>query len=410
MFYESEFLFFKNEIESSRIKTVTITESYVPDTIDMGIRKFLHLENDYKELFNTDIITENENIITKVTDPFLCNYTLIPLPDTAEKTIFVIGPYAKKLVSKEEIRKNATKYGIAPELIKQIEKYYSAVAYLPDDGNLSTLVNCFGEVIFGSMENFVVINKSIDDISDTSFITKTASDNKNDDPWLSVQLAERKYAVENALLYAVSQGLLNKAEMFFANIAPSKVLEPRHPDPLRNAKNFMIVLNTLLRKAVERGSVQPVYIDEVSSDFALKIEASSNLDECDDLFRYMVRKYCRLVNKHSQKGYSLPVQKVITRIDTDITADLSLKEIARLLNVNPSYLSTLFKKETGMTLTDYVNKKRVERAKQLLHTTNMQIQLIAQNCGILDVNYFTKMFKKYTGKTPNEYRKSVLKQ
>ena len=118
----------------------------------------------------------------------------------------------------------------------------------------------------------------------------------------------------------------------------------------------------------------------------------------------MVRKYSRLVQKHSQKGYSLLVQKVITCIDTDITADLSLKTQAKLLNVNPSYLSTLFRKETGVTLTDYVNQKRVERAKQLLKAGNTQIQTVAQNCGMLDVNYFTKIFKKYTGVTPKEYR------
>lgn len=405
MFYKAELTFFKKVIERMRIKTVIITESNVPDTIDLGIRKFLKLESDYNELFNTDIIPENRNEIIKVLDPFLCNYTFIPLPDAEEKSVLVIGPYVKQLVSSEEIRKKATEYGISHNLVKQLEKYFNSVAYLPDDGNLLTIINCFGEVIFGSLENFSVNTKNIDDISDTSFFTRITNSDKTEDPWLSVQIIERKYEAENALLNAVSQGLLHKAEMFFANIVPSKVLETRHPDPLRNAKNFMIILNTLLRKAAERGAVQPVYIDEVSSALAVKIEATSSLEECDELFRYMVRKYCRLVNKHSQKGYSLLVQKVITRIDTDITADLSLKESAKLLNVNPSYLSNLFKKETGLTLTDYVNQKRVERAKQLLQTTNMQIQAVAQSCGILDVNYFTKLFKKYCGKTPNEYRK-----
>lgn len=107
------------------------------------------------------------------------------------------------------------------------------------------------------------------------------------------------------------------------------------------------------------------------------------------------------------KGYSLLVQKVITRIDSDLTTDLSLKTQAHLLDVNPSYLSTLFKKETGLTLTDYVNKKRVENAVFLLNTTTMQIQTIAQYCGIADVNYFTKIFKKYIGKTPKEYRGDI---
>ena len=87
-----------------------------------------------------------------------------------------------------------------------------------------------------------------------------------------------------------------------------------------------------------------------------------------------------------------------------MTADLSLNAQAGLLNVNSSYLSTLFKKETGTTLTEYVNKKRIRHAVFLLNTTTMQIQMVAQHCGIPDVNYFTKTFKKYIGKTPKEYR------
>ena len=76
-------------------------------------------------------------------------------------------------------------------------------------------------------------------------------------------------------------------------------------------------------------------------------------------------------------------------------------------NISPSYLSALFKQEVGKTLTEYVNSKRIERAMQLLETTRLQVQTIAQNCGILDVHYFSKIFKKTTGMTPKEYRASV---
>ena len=116
---------------------------------------------------------------------------------------------------------------------------------------------------------------------------------------------------------------------------------------------------------------------------------------------------CLLVKKHSSNNYSLPVQRVITYIDTDLTADLSLKALSDSLNINPSYLSTLFKKEMGMTLTNYVNKKRIEHAVYLLSSTDMQIQNIAQYCGIPDVNYFTKIFKKVMNKTPSEFKEEI---
>ena len=107
------------------------------------------------------------------------------------------------------------------------------------------------------------------------------------------------------------------------------------------------------------------------------------------------------------RSYSLPIQKVITYIDTDLTADLSLSAQATLLKLSPNYLSSLFKKETGTTLTNYVNNKRIEHAVYLLSSTDMQIQNIAQYCGIPDVNYFTKIFKKVMHKTPSEFKEEI---
>lgn len=121
----------------------------------------------------------------------------------------------------------------------------------------------------------------------------------------------------------------------------------------------------------------------------------------------MARKYTLLVKNHSLQGYSTLVRRVLVHIDTDLASDLTLNTQAKLLDVNPSYLSTVFKKETGHTLTEYVTGKRIDHAVFLLNSTNMQIQTVAQYCGIPDICYFTKTFKKLVGKTPTEYKSSV---
>ena len=224
-----------------------------------------------------------------------------------------------------------------------------------------------------------------------------------DEPFLSIQVLENRYAIENKLMQAVSQGQPNKADSILSSLSLS-ALEERTPDLLRNLKNYSIILNTLLRKAAEAGSGHPLHIDKLSAEFARKIELLNSKESVFKLQRDMIHKYCLLVKNHSMKSYSLLVQKVITQIDLDLTADLSLKTQAKLQNVNASYLSSLFKKETGMTLTEYVNKKRIDQAIFLLNSTSMQIQTIAQYCGIPDVNYFTKTFKSAFGMTPKDYR------
>lgn len=404
MTYEKEIQFFCKILDKLKIKTEIITKSNIPESIDFGLRTLLGLTEDYNNLFNIKILSESENEIIKTEDIFSSCYIFIPLPDKSEKAALVLGPYTKTVITNDDIKERCEYYSFHSSTVSQIIKYFSAVTYLADDYILTALINSLGETLFGSLDNFTVTNKELNEKTDVNLFTKLKAPEKNEDPLLSIRLMEQRYKAENDFIAAVSQGLSHKAAMVFGSISPSGALEARLPDNLRNMKNYLIICNTLLRKAAEQGSVHPIYIDSVSSEFALKIEGIQSAKDFDEMFNYMIQKYCRLVNKHSQKGYSLLVQKVITQIDADITADLSLKRLAEAQSINPSYLSTLFKKETGETLTDFVNKKRVERAQQYLKSSNLQIQTVAQNCGVLDVNYFTKVFKKHTGKTPRQFR------
>ena len=77
--------------------------------------------------------------------------------------------------------------------------------------------------------------------------------------------------------------------------------------------------------------------------------------------------------------------------------------------MNSSYLSTLFHKEVGCTLTEYINRQRIERSIHLLQLTAKSVQEISSDCGFQDVKYFIKLFKKHTGFTPNRYRAQLGK-
>jgi len=120
----------------------------------------------------------------------------------------------------------------------------------------------------------------------------------------------------------------------------------------------------------------------------------------------MAQTYCRLVRKQSPKAYSPLVRKVVSYVEAELSGDLSLRNLAAVHNINPSYLSTLFRQETGETLTNYVNRKRMEHAAHLLQTTRLPVSAVAQSCGISDDNYFTKLFKKFSGTTPVQFRQA----
>jgi len=217
---------------------------------------------------------------------------------------------------------------------------------------------------------------------------------------------EERYETEERLMNEIAHGHVAQASEILSAFN-NDIVEQRTEVPLRNFKNYLIILNTLSRKAVQQGGVHPLYIDRLSSTFARKIEAVGSFEEGQKLVAEITRKYCLLVRNHAMKGYSQLVRKVILAIDSDLTADLSLSAHAEALGVNASYLSALFRRETGQTLSDYVAHARMEQAVFLLNTTRMQVQTIAQHCGIQDVNYFTRLFKRVMGKTPTAYRQQA---
>mgnify|MGYP001306814711 CR=1 FL=1 len=226
---------------------------------------------------------------------------------------------------------------------------------------------------------------------------------------LAMEDMERRYAIENEFLRAVSLGMTHKAKMIFSNFSQLD-LKQRVADPIRNLKNYSIIMNTLLRKAAEQGCVHPLYLDSVSSEFAKKIELVGTTSAGYKLVIDMVSSYCRLVKKHSMTSYSLPIRNTLVCIEANLSGDLTLHTLADMQNISPGYLSALFKKEVGQTLTDYVNSRRMGQAAQLLRTTVLQIQTIAQYCGITDVNYFSKLFKRYHGSSPKNFRQSLQNQ
>lgn len=408
MFYESILSFLQSFLKNLHLDCYLITKDTHPfPVLDLGLRELLHMEKEYPLSF--DFLEKNiaENIIYKVSDSFFCHYVLLRLPDSSQPTVMTIGPYTNANVSDQTVMDFIEASSLPADLTPHMLKYYSRVPILWEDAPLFAALNAFGEKIWGSRDNFTVQSIEHRHPSEFSPLANHYSTLYPDNAVFNMDILETRYRAENQLLHAVSQGQTHKAEQLIDPF-PWGMIEPRSSDSIRNIKNYMIIMNTLLRKATEQGYVHPMHIDRLSGYFARKIELLAHQSDVARLTREMVYKYCLLVKNHSLKAYSLPIQKVITNIDHDLTADLSLKAQAQLLKVNPSYLSTLFKKETGSTLTDYVNQKRVEHAILLLNSTSLQVQAIAQYCGIPDVNYFSKIFKKTVGKTPMEYRKSII--
>ena len=113
-------------------------------------------------------------------------------------------------------------------------------------------------------------------------------------------------------------------------------------------------------------------------------------------------------SQETDTHYSHLIQSAVCFIKEHYNEPISLSMIAEKLSITPQYLSKLFMQETAKTFVDFLTQIRMEKAKYLLINSNLQINLICTQVGYTDPKYFCTSFKKYTGLTPNQYRKSNI--
>ena len=108
----------------------------------------------------------------------------------------------------------------------------------------------------------------------------------------------------------------------------------------------------------------------------------------------------------TESDYQSTVEQVKAYIRDNLDRELSRNEIAEKVFLNPEYLSRLFRKETGLSLIEFITNERIEAAIGYLVKTNMPVSIIASKVGHSNFSHFSKIFKKVTGLTPNEYRQT----
>ena len=342
----------------------------------------------------------SDRTIYRAADRFNCHYIFLKLPAGDDGFVLVIGPYTTEPLDDEQMMEYAETIGLSQNQTAQLIKHYKNVPLIPESSRLFAVVDAFCDVIWdGEAAAYVAVNS----LEEMPFSEDARRLEERDGPQIDMAVLEQRYALENEIMEAVKHGQVYKSEMFTGAFSPG-AFEQRLSDSVRNAKNYMIIMNTLLRKAAQEGGVHPFYLDKMSSKYAAEIEAIKSVKTLPYFMKKIFEDYCRLVNKHATKNYSALVKNVVLYVESNLSGDISLKQLAEMNGVSATYLSTTFKKETGKAFADYVNGKRIDSAKHLLKTTRLQIQTVAQHCGFLDVQYFAKVFKKYTGRTPREYR------
>ena len=397
-----DFLEVMNKIVGCGNVRMTIVKEGNPSCpdFDLGIRNTL-LEPGENEHFIEEMYQWAEKgILYYVTDYFDTEYCIMPIPEEegAYGDFIIMGPYRDMALTELQLSELMEQKNIPVDYANELKEYYHAVPSILNIDQWREVCATLYRTLYRA--KVVQVRYVVHNSLEKEFHQEIYKDE------LSFKIIEERYAAEGEIMKAVSNGNMEEALKNLAVLGKFRLAD-RYKDPIRNIRNLLITLNTLLRKAAEMGGVHPAHIDALSSQMAKRIETISSNQESARFRTEMLRKYCLLVRNYSLRGCSPVVQKVVNHINLNLTEDLSLKRLAVEYSVNASYLSALFKKDMGVTLTDYISQQRVRKAITLINSSDMQIQDIASESGIYDVNYFRKLFKKITGKTPTEYVKQV---
>lgn len=117
---------------------------------------------------------------------------------------------------------------------------------------------------------------------------------------------------------------------------------------------------------------------------------------------------CSRYQMYLERGKSNPIWLVINYIQEHYTQHITLEELGRCADRNPQYISAVFARECGMSIMDYIASLRIERAKQLLRTSDLMVAEIGRNVGYQDAKYFSRVFQKHVGNSPSAYRKQMI--
>ncbi|MCM3703993.1 helix-turn-helix domain-containing protein [Paenibacillus macerans] len=336
---------------------------------------------------------------------FMEQFIVLPVKQHGHGQAFiVIGPAIRQKLNDEICANLLNDYGLLnPERTRWTEYWNS----LP-------VMNRLRMLHIGVLTNWMINREALDitDVLQSSLQYGLPNRQKEK---VELALAERREfsifheGIEraNRMLALIRNG--NKTDLMRklaeATYDETEVLSNR--SHLRSVKNLAISgVSISMLAAIEGG----LYEELAFTLCNMQIQHIEELNEVKTVEAAAIQAMLDFADRVAQcrkNSVSKPVYICKEYIYSHLFEEIRLQELAELSGLNPEYLSQLFKKETGLTLMNYIQWERIEEAKKLLAHSGEPISTIGARLTFYDQSHFIKVFKKHTGVTPKQYRNRV---
>ena len=168
--------------------------------------------------------------------------------------------------------------------------------------------------------------------------------------------------------------------------------------------HFVIAVAMITRQCVEGGmELEQAY--RLSDFYILKMDSCKNIKEIDSLHKNMVLDFTgKMQLLHKKTIISKPIIICTEYIYSHLNERITIEDLAEYTKLSPSYLSRLFKKEIGISVSDYIREKKIEKAENLLKYSDLSFIDIANYLSFSSQSHFIQVFEKHIGLTPKKYR------
>ncbi|OBZ15761.1 AraC family transcriptional regulator [Bacillus sp. FJAT-26390] len=262
---------------------------------------------------------------------------------------------------------------------------------------------------FGQMLYYLLVKKRVE-LNDIRYFTPLSSDIESE---LQQQVTNQKMdeflhhdnKYENIIRQLIQEGRLDALEKFMASVPELQGggIVARN-NPVRNEKNLAIVCVTLASRAAMDGGLHSEIAYTLSDMSIQQIESDHNFNTFTETIKKVFKEYAKQVMQAKEHQYSKAVFKVEKYIYNNLYQKLSVQEIADNVGLSTDYLSKQFKKETGMTIVEYILQEKIKEAKNLMNYSNLSISEISNHLQFFDQSHFIRVFKRICGKTPKQYK------
>lgn len=321
----------------------------------------------------------------------------------------VLGPTRQVIGPDQELRELAFRADVRPEDVEDFVRGMKSIVRLPLDSVMQILCT-INHVLNGEklgLDDIAIYEAEQEGLKDAleQQRARQAFERPSSNPTVQ-QNAYGTLSLESLLTGMVRRGDSEALKTWIAN-APAVRGGVLAAEQLRQMKNTFIVSVTLITRAAIQGGLDADEAFALSDGFIQSCELLTAPDQVTNLQYRMVLEFTERVEQVRMGGQpSRLALQVANYVRRHLSESISVEDMARELYVSRPHLSAKFKQDTGETLTDFILKEKTEEAKRLLRYTNKTSAAIGAYLGFSSQGYFSRVFKKYVGCTPGEWRET----